>query len=115
MAAPKKNETRKQKRDPNQPVPKRPKKKTLVLKVLLLGALLLVGVWGGLYSVQLGRGPWGWSGEDWSGFATFSQEQVSEAASNASESARRLQAASRSPASPSTPACSGSSASTSRA
>ena len=56
MAAPKKNETRKQKRDPNQPVPKRPKKKTLVLKVLLLGALLLVGVWGGLYSVQLASG-----------------------------------------------------------
>ncbi|MCA8924646.1 MAG: hypothetical protein KDD82_22730 [Planctomycetes bacterium] len=90
MAAPKKNETRKQKRDPNQPVPKRPKKKTLVLKVLLLGALLLVGVWGGLYSVQLGRGPWGWSGEDWSGFATFSQEQVSEAASNASETFNKV-------------------------
>lgn len=62
-----------------------PKKKRLVLKVLVVGVLAVLGTWLGLYSFQLGRGPWGWSGEDWGGFVTFSQEQVSEAASSASD------------------------------
>ncbi|MEZ6184261.1 MAG: hypothetical protein R3F62_04520 [Planctomycetota bacterium] len=85
MAAPKKKgETQKKKRDPNKPLPKKPKK-SVVPKLLGLAIFAVLGLWLGLYSLQLGRGPWGWSGEDWGGFVTFSQEQVSEAASSASD------------------------------
>jgi len=88
----KKNETGKSKREGRKGKKKAPppKKKRLVLKVLVVGVLAVLGTWLGLYSFQLGRGPWAWSGEDWGGFVTFSQEQVSEAASSASEAIERV-------------------------
>jgi hypothetical protein len=50
-----------------------------VVKLVASALVCLIIVWGGLYSVQVGRGPWAWSGDDWGGFVTFSRAQVAEA------------------------------------
>lgn len=70
----------KKKRDPNQPTPKPKKKKSgLILKVLLSGAIGLVSVWMALYSMQLGKPPTSWDGDEWDGFLSFSKQQIEEA------------------------------------
>lgn len=69
-------------RDKNQPTPKPAKKGgvgALALKALLAGATAIVVLWMGLYSVEVGKGPWAWSGAEWSGFVTFSRKQVDDA------------------------------------
>ena len=70
----------KKKRDPNQPTPK-PKKKSggLIMRVIVSGVIGLVGVWMALYSMQLSKAPTSWSKDEWSGFVTFSMDQVKEA------------------------------------
>tara|TARA_R110002072_G_scaffold143944_1_gene290030 strand:- start:40 stop:735 length:696 start_codon:yes stop_codon:yes gene_type:complete len=70
------------KRDPNQPTPKPKKKKSgLIMKALLSGTIGLVSVWMALYSMQIGKAPTSWSNDEWSGFLTFSKQQVEEAKS----------------------------------
>jgi len=70
------------KRDPNQPTPKPKKKKSgLIMKVLLSGTIGLVSVWMALYSMQLGKAPTSWSNDEWSGFLTFSKQQIEDAKS----------------------------------
>src|SRR5688500_16119952 len=84
--APKKKDTKgtkRTKRDPNQPVPK--PRGSLLKKALYLsigGCLSIVLLWGALYSTQIGKTPNDWSSEEWSGFLTFSKQQVDEARQN---------------------------------
>lgn len=66
----------KPKRDPNQPTPKPPKKRSPIPKLILSAAVVILATWMTMYSAQVGRGPWDWSGDDWSGFLTFSKAQV---------------------------------------
>ncbi len=69
------------KRDPNQPTPKPAKRAfgATALKLAVGGGAAVVCLWAGLYSAEVGRGPWDWSSADWGGFVTFSREQVDEA------------------------------------
>lgn len=71
------------KRDPNKPLPKPKKKASVVWKFLASGLTVVLVSWMGLYSVDVGRAPWSWSGDDWSGFLTFSQGQVEKAVEQA--------------------------------
>jgi len=73
----------KKKRDPNKPLPKPKKKGRLVLKVAVTGVAVVLGVWLALFSIDRGKGPWAFSGEDWGDFLTFSREQVSDAVDQA--------------------------------
>jgi hypothetical protein len=66
----------KKKRDANQPTPKPGKKKSLVVKVLMMAIVLILSTWIGLYSLKVEKGPWDWKEAEWSGFLTFSKEQV---------------------------------------
>ncbi|MGE0709505.1 MAG: hypothetical protein AB7T09_16125 [Planctomycetota bacterium] len=68
-----------QKRDPNQPTPKPPKKSKLIPKLLVSAVVVILLTWMGMYSVQVEKGPWDWEGSDWTGFLTFSRQQVEEA------------------------------------
>lgn len=70
----------KKKRDPNQPVPKPKKKKSsLILKVLVSGVLGILLVWMSLFSIEVGKAPTSWSGDDWSSFMSFSRKQLEDA------------------------------------
>lgn len=72
------------KRDPNQPTPKAGKRSVgaLAIKLLLGGVVAVLILWTGMYSAEIGRGPWEWTPEDRSGFLTFSRAQVDEARAN---------------------------------
>jgi hypothetical protein len=70
------------KRDANQPLSKPRKRKGIVLKAVFAAAFVILSVWVGLYSMQIGKIPTDWTGEDVSGFWTFSKAQVDEAKSN---------------------------------
>lgn len=71
------------KRDPNQPTPKAKRSVAALAIKLGLGALVAVlTLWTGMYSAEIGRGPWEWTPEDRSGFLTFSRQQVDEARAN---------------------------------
>jgi hypothetical protein len=69
------------KRDPNQPTPKPAKRRpgAFAVKLLVGGLVSVVLIWAGMYSVEIGRGPWAWSAEDRAGFLTFSRAQVDQA------------------------------------
>lgn len=70
----------KKKRDPNQPVPKPKKKKSsLILKVLASGVIGILLVWMSLFSIEVGKVPTSWDGDDWSAFLSFSRKQLEEA------------------------------------
>ena len=75
----------KPKRDPNQPTPKPPKKRSPIPKLLLSATFVILATWMTMYSAQLGRGPWDWEGDDWSGFLTFSKGQVEAAKKKVAE------------------------------
>lgn len=77
--APSRKAPQRKRRDPNQPLPKPHKRKGVLLKLLVGGATAVLLLWVSLYSAQLGRAPWAWSGEDFAGFLTFSRAQVDEA------------------------------------
>lgn len=67
------------KRDPNQPLEKPKKRRFLLVKLAVAGLMILNTTWMSLYSFDIGRGPWAWSREDWTGFVTFSKQQASDA------------------------------------
>lgn len=67
----------KPKRDPNQPLPKRPKGR--LKKLLALGLVLIAGAVVGGYSLHSGRPPWEWQQEDVQGIADYTQAQVKDA------------------------------------
>jgi hypothetical protein len=73
----------KPKRDPNKPLPKPKKKSSFLIKLAVSGFSSVLVLWIGLYSFDLGRGPWDWKGDDWKGFLTFSQAQVEQAVEQA--------------------------------
>lgn len=76
---PDKQDPSKPKRDPNQPLPKEPPKSSFgakLGKLLLLVVLFLATAAFVAYSLRIERGPWAWSGDDWKGFLTFSQEKA---------------------------------------
>lgn len=70
------------KRDANQPLSKPRKRKGVILKAVFAAVFVILSVWVGLYSMQIGKIPTDWTGEDVSGFWTFSKAQVDEAKSN---------------------------------
>ncbi len=70
------------KRDPNKPFPKPRRRKGVVLKLAASAAFVILVVWVGLYSVEIGKNPTDWNRDDVSGFWTFSKAQMDEAKSN---------------------------------
>ena len=69
---------KKPKRDPNKPLPKIKRAKRKILKLLVTGVVVVLLMWMGMFSAKVERAPWSWTGEDWSGFLTFSREQMDE-------------------------------------
>ncbi|MBL4845418.1 MAG: hypothetical protein JKY65_07830 [Planctomycetes bacterium] len=68
------------KKKSDQPTPKPKKKKGgLIMRVIVSGAIGLIGVWMALYSMQLGKSPHTWDKDEWKGFLSFSKQQVEEA------------------------------------
>ena len=76
-----KKATGKRKRDRNQPTPK-PKKRSKVPGLIVGAVLSVLLLWVGLYSAEVGKAPTSWTSEEWSGFLTFSEQQVAEARRN---------------------------------
>lgn len=66
-------------RDKNQPTAKDAPKGTfkgLLGKLLVFVVLFLITASMVAYSLRLGTGPWAWTGENWQGYLTFSQEKA---------------------------------------